>query len=70
MTATATTTPATQAPAPDLVAPDTDGATTVPIHPTTAGRRSAFALGLWLVVGGLLAYGVMQTVLKASALFG
>ena len=30
----------------------------------------AMALGLWGVVGGLLAYGVLQTVLKAAALFG
>lgn len=30
----------------------------------------AMALGLWGVVGGMLAYGVFQTVLKAAALFG
>ncbi|MBC7290896.1 MAG: hypothetical protein H5T83_06120 [Actinotalea sp.] len=28
------------------------------------------AVSLWGVVGSLLAYGVLQTVLKASALFG
>lgn len=28
------------------------------------------ATGLWVVVGGLLAYGILQTVIKASALFG
>lgn len=28
------------------------------------------AIGLWAVVGGLLGYGILQTVLKASALFG
>ena len=28
------------------------------------------ALGLWGVVGSLLAYGVVQTALKAAALFG
>ena len=27
------------------------------------------ALGLWVAVCGLLAYGILQTVLKASALF-
>ena len=67
MTATVTTTPRTEA---RDVVPDAAGAATVPIHPTAASHRSAFALSLWLVVGGLLAYGVMQTVLKASALFG
>ena len=35
-----------------------------------AGRAVSLALGLWAVVGSLLAYGVLQTVLKASALFG
>lgn len=30
----------------------------------------AMALGLWGVVGSLLAYGVLQTALKAAALFG
>ncbi|MBF0689730.1 MAG: hypothetical protein IR158_18410 [Cellulomonas sp.] len=30
----------------------------------------AMALALWVVVGSLLAYGVAQTALKASALFG
>jgi len=29
----------------------------------------AMALALWVVVGSLLAYGVAQTALKASALF-
>ncbi|MCL3861363.1 hypothetical protein [Actinotalea sp. K2] len=28
------------------------------------------AMGLWLVVGTLLGYGVLQTALKATALFG
>jgi|GEM_PF-1310530 len=27
------------------------------------------AIGLWVVVGSLLAYGIFQTVVKASALF-
>lgn len=30
---------------------------------------TAIASGLWLVVGSLLTYGVVQTVIKASALF-
>ena len=30
----------------------------------------AMALALWVVVGSLLAYGIAQTVIKASALFG
>ena len=30
----------------------------------------AMALGLWVVVGSLLAYGVLQTAIKAAALFG
>ena len=36
---------------------------------TAVSARSA-ALTLWVVVAGLLAYGVLQTVLKAAALFG
>lgn len=40
--------------------------------PAQAGgtRATSLALGLWVVVGSLLAYGVLQTALKASALFG
>jgi hypothetical protein len=30
----------------------------------------AMALGLWGVVGSLLTYGVLQTAIKAAALFG
>lgn len=33
-------------------------------------KITAFALGLWVVVGALLAYGVTQTAIKAAALFG
>lgn len=33
-------------------------------------RATTLALSLWVVVGSLLAYGVLQTALKASALFG
>ncbi|GIG40473.1 MFS transporter small subunit [Cellulomonas phragmiteti] len=29
----------------------------------------ALAIALWVVVGSLLAYGIAQTVIKASALF-
>lgn len=36
----------------------------------SAGRATSLAVGLWVVVGSLLAYGVLQTALKASALFG
>ncbi len=40
--------------------------------PVAAGNAKVrvLALGLWGVVGGLLAYGVVQTVVKAGALFG
>ena len=41
--------------------------------PTVAAdgaRVRLMALGLWGVVGSLLAYGVAQTALKAAALFG
>lgn len=31
---------------------------------------SAMAIGLWCVVGGLLTYGIIETVIKAAALFG
>ena len=34
------------------------------------GAIRAMAIVLWVVVGSFLAYGVAQTVLKASALFG
>lgn len=49
-------------------APDLDVAAAVPSTP--GGRAAVLAMGLWVVVGGLLAYGVAQTVLKASALLG
>ncbi|MCC2316747.1 hypothetical protein [Cellulomonas chengniuliangii] len=40
--------------------------------PAAAGNAKVrmLALGLWGVVGGLLVYGVVQTVMKAGALFG
>ena len=34
-----------------------------------AGSVRAMAIGLWGVVGTLLGYGVLQTAIKASALF-
>jgi hypothetical protein len=51
----------------DAVLPaELDGAD-APKDPGAAIRVAAIAL--WGVVGSLLAYGVLQTVLKASALF-
>jgi hypothetical protein len=48
----------------------TDHATEdVPPAAAGAGLRVA-AISLWGVVGTLLGYGVLQTVIKASALFG
>ncbi len=40
--------------------------------PTAAGPGAVrvMALALWVVVGSFLVYGIAQTVLKASALFG
>ena len=40
---------------------------------STQSRRppiTSMAVALWVVVGGLLTYGVSQTVIKAAALFG
>lgn len=48
------------------LATELDGAE--PVDPGAAIRVAAVTL--WVVVGSLLAYGVLQTVLKASALFG
>jgi hypothetical protein len=33
-------------------------------------RITSLAIGLWVVVGSLLGYGILQTAIKASALFG
>ncbi|NLF04807.1 MAG: hypothetical protein GX593_07395 [Actinomycetales bacterium] len=40
--------------------------------PATGTPRSTWivASGLWVFVGGLLAYGIVQTAIKAAALFG
>jgi hypothetical protein len=47
------------------------GASSVPEVPASTGASvRAMALGLWVVVGSLLAYGVLQTAIKAAALFG
>lgn len=45
--------------------------TAAPEEPAVAagGSVRAMAIGLWGVVGALLAYGVLQTAIKASALF-
>lgn len=42
------------------------------VHEAPAGPAAVrtMALALWVVVGSLLAYGIAQTVVKASALFG
>ena len=41
-----------------------------PTRPEGASTSiTALASGLWLVVGSLLTYGIVQTVIKASALF-
>lgn len=37
--------------------------------PTRAAPVRTMAVALWVVVGTLLAYGIAETVLKASALF-
>lgn len=34
-----------------------------------AGAAKGAAVGLWVLVGGALLYGVVETVIKASALF-
>ena len=43
-----------------------------PVEAKEAGPAAVrtMALALWVVVGCLLAYGIAQTVVKASALFG
>lgn len=63
--ATIETTPVQSSPEPTVPAVTAAGS------PAAAGAPvRAMALGLWVVVGSLLAYGVLQTVLKAAALFG
>lgn len=37
--------------------------------PRTGVGITALATGLWVVVGSLLAYGIVMTAIKASALF-
>ena len=48
---------------------DADTATVV-AAPTGRTSIRLLAFGLWGVVGALLAYGIVQTVVKAAALFG
>jgi hypothetical protein len=36
---------------------------------TASRKRYPLAIALWVVVAGALAYGISQTVIKASALF-
>lgn len=36
----------------------------------SGGVNAQLAVALWVVVGSLLCYGVVQTALKAAALFG
>ena len=38
--------------------------------PRVSALITPLATGLWVLVGGLLAYGITMTVIKASALFG
>ncbi len=62
---TATTVPTT---CPDtLIKTADDGASS----PAAAFRTATLvASALWVFVGGLLAYGIVQTAIKAAALFG
>ncbi|MFD2841780.1 hypothetical protein ACFSYH_14560 [Populibacterium corticicola] len=34
-----------------------------------SGKIAYFAIGLWIVVGSLLSYGIFETVSKAAAFF-
>ncbi len=51
------------------LAPTAPAETTTDDAVATAGPVRIMALGLWGVVGSLLAYGIAMTVIKASALF-
>ncbi len=51
---------------PETAPADAEGSAT----PVSRTRAASLAMGLWVVVAGLLAYGVVQTALKASALLG
>lgn len=46
-----------------------DAQTTTTAPSAGAAPIRVMALALWVVVGSLLAYGIAQTVIKASALF-
>lgn len=47
---------------------EVDDVVTPPARPSGSGAVRAAAIGLWAVVGSLLAYGVLQTAVKAAAL--
>ena len=64
-----TTTETVLEPAVEIADAEIADAEAVAISPAPS-RATTRALGLWAVVGSLLAYGVLQTALKASALFG
>jgi hypothetical protein len=55
----------TEVPEEDVVASDV-----VAVEAGAGASVRGMALGLWTVVGGLLAYGIVMTAIKASALFG
>ena len=44
-------------------------ATPATVAPAGAGPITMMAIGLWVIVGSLLAYGVVMTAIKATALF-
>lgn len=50
----------------------TPAAPAAPAAPAVGTPRTTriVASGLWVFVGGLLAYGIVQTAIKAAALFG
>ncbi|KGM11499.1 hypothetical protein N868_09185 [Cellulomonas carbonis T26] len=62
------TTPATAAPAADATSEAAPGAPAVDAVGGPTALRAG-ALALWGVVGTLLGYGILQTAIKASALF-
>lgn len=61
-----TTTPTTPVATPDVTA----ATSATGAAPARGGQVHVLAMGLWAVVGSLLAYGVAQTVVKAASLFG
>ncbi len=51
---------------PELGTPEQAGTPAPHVNPVTVPA----AIGLWVLVGGLLGYGILQTIIKAAALFG